>query len=452
MRTSVADQLPLVPQIPGHHPHMDELAVMSRVLDDHPETAEMVLADLVRGLDPTTGREGLSGEQTLRAALLKQLHEYSYEELAFHIADSLSFRAFCRIGYQVKATPSASCLQENIKKIRPATMEAINRIVIADAADRGVENGKKVRVDCTVTESNIHHPTDSSLLWDGVRVLTRHLERLGDYGISVPFSDHTRRAKRRFVGIENARKKADRETRYRDLIKVTKKTVGYAKQAIEAFEATYSPAALTSKRFTFYDELRNYIELTERVLDQTCRRILDGESVPATEKIVSIFEPHTDIIVKDRRETLYGHKLCLTAGASGLILDCVVENGNPADSTLATKMIERQIDIWNKPSEKAAFDGGFASKDNLTDIKALGVQNVAFSKSRGLAVHDMVKSSWMYRQLKRFRAGVEGIISFLKRSFGLRRCTWRSFESFKAYTWTSVVAANLLTLARHALA
>jgi IS5 family transposase len=143
-----------------------------------------------------------------------------------------------------------------------------------------------------------------------------------------------------------------------------------------------------------YATLRHYIELTERVLDQTRRRILDGESVPAAEKVLSIFEPHTDIIVKDRRETLYGHKLCLTTGASGLVLDCVIEKGNPADSALATTMIERQLDIYRQAPRQATFDGGFASKDNLT---------------------------------------------------------WRSLESFKSYTWTSVVAANLLVLARHAL-
>jgi IS5 family transposase len=179
--------------------------------------------------------------------------------------------------------------------------------------------------------------------------------------------------------------------------------------------------------------------------------VLDGESVPAADKIVSIFEPHTDIIVKDRRQALYGHKVCLTAGASGLVLDCVIEDGNPADSTLAVRMIERQIDIYDQPPRQACFDGGFTSNDNLAAIKKLEVVDVAFSKARGIALLDMVKSSWVYRRLKHFRAGIESIISFLKRCFGWHRCTWRSLESFKAYTWTSVVAANLLVLARHAL-
>jgi IS5 family transposase len=450
MRTSVLEQLPLVPQNVGHQ-HADELREMSRILDAHPQAAELVLADLLAGgIDPGKGRGGLSGEQVLRIGIIKQMNNFSYEELAFHLADSMSYRAFCRIGIGAEV-PTASTLQNNVKKVRPETMEAINRMLVGYARDEGVEDGHKVRTDCTVMQANIHEPTDSSLLWDCVRVLVRHVEH-AQACVAVPFVDHTRRAKRRFIGINNAKKQTDRERLYRDLIKVTEKTVGYGRNVVQALDAAYPAEAKEPPGLrNLYATLRHYIELTERVLDQTRRRILDGESVPAAEKVVSIFEPHTDIIVKDRRETLYGHKLCLTTGASGLVLDCVIEKGNPADSVLATAMIERQIDIYQRAPRQATFDGGFASKENLAAIKALGVQDVAFSKSRGLDITDMVKSSWVYRKLKRFRAGIESIISFLKRSFGWDRCTWRSLESFKSYTWTSVVAANLLVLARHAL-
>jgi transposase, IS5 family len=450
MRTSVLEQLPLVPQNVGHQ-HADELREMSRILDAHPQAAELVLADLLAGgIDPGKGRGGLSGDQVLRIGIIKQMNNFSYEELAFHLADSMSYRAFCRIGIGAEV-PTASTLQNNVKKVRPETMEAINRMLVGYARDEGVEDGHKVRTDCTVMQANIHEPTDSSLLWDCVRVLVRHVEH-AQACVTVPFVDHTRRAKRRFIGINNAKKQTDRERLYRDLIKVTEKTVGYARYVVQALDAAYPAEAKEQPGLrNLYATLRHYIELTERVLDQTRRRILDGESVPAAEKVVSIFEPHTDIIVKDRRETLYGHKLCLTTGASGLVLDCVIEKGNPADSALATAMIERQIVIYQQAPRQATFDGGFASKDNLAAIKALGVQDVAFSKSRGLDITDMVKSSWVYSKLKRFRAGIESIISFLKRCFGWDRCTWRSLESFKSYTWTSVVAANLLVLARHAL-
>jgi IS5 family transposase len=188
------------------------------------------------------------------------------------------------------------------------------------------------------------------------------------------------------------------------------------------------------------------------VLSQTERRVFRGESVPASEKIVSIFEPHTDIIIKDNRETEYGHKICLTTGASALVTDVVVEKGNPADCTLATKMIERHKEAFGTAPRQASFDGGFATRTNLDEIKALGVKDVAFHKRRGIEVEQMTSSQRVYKKLRAFRAGIEGSISFLKRVFGLERCTWRSFDSFRAYVHASVLACNLLVAARHVLA
>lgn len=187
------------------------------------------------------------------------------------------------------------------------------------------------------------------------------------------------------------------------------------------------------------------------VIDQTERRVLRGEQVPAEEKIVSLLESHTDIIVRDRRDTHYGHKLYLSAGASGLITDCLIARGNPADSEMAVPMLRRHARIVGRVPEQAALDGGFASKDNLRRGKALGITDLAFSKKRGLDISEMTRSSWVYRRPRDFRAGIEGLISFLKRAFGLGRCTWRGMESFGSYVLGSVIAANALTLARHLL-
>ncbi len=197
--------------------------------------------------------------------------------------------------------------------------------------------------------------------------------------------------------------------------------------------------------------MQDTIELSLRVVDQTERRVVNGESVPAGEKLVSIFEPHTDVIRKDRRETLYGHKLCLSAGASNLITDCVILDGNPADSTLTVAMMKRHIELFDQVPEQVAFDGAFASIENLANLKALGIEDVGFAKARWAQIDDMVKSSWVYKKLRHFRAGVEGIISFLKRVFGVDRCRRKGLRSFKVYALSSVVSANLLILARHAL-
>jgi IS5 family transposase len=267
------------------------------------------------------------------------------------------------------------------------------------------------------------------------------------------FSDHRRRAKRRTIGIQSARTKTDRIPLYQDLLKVTDKTVRYATAAASALDSYVGKSIMDlAQAGAMASEIRQYLGVTAKVADQTRRRILHGESVPASDKIVSIFEPHTDIIRKDHRETLFGHKVALTTGGSGLVLDCVVLEGNPPDSTLATNMIVRQEQAYGRPPRQVSLDGGFASKANLNDIKALGVQDVCFTKCRFLSVTDMVKSTWVYRKLRRFRAGIEAGISFLKRCFGLDRCTWRSLRSFHAYTWASIVSHNLLVLARHSLA
>ena len=249
------------------------------------------------------------------------------------------------------------------------------------------------------------------------------------------------------LAIQHTGSKAKRKAAYRDLLKVTKKSVGYTGRAVAHLEGVSHARA---QRLA--DELTHYVGLVRRVIEQTQRRVLDGEQVPASEKLTSLFEPHTDIIVKDRRDTLYGHKVFVTAGASGLILDCTVEVGNPADVTMALPMLERQNALYGRPPKQAAMDGGFASKENLKDAKELGVEDVCFQKKRGLKVSEMTRSSWVYKRLRDFRAGIEGLISFLKRAFGLNRCTWQGAESFATYVQASVLTANLLTLARHLLA
>ena len=158
-------------------------------------------------------------------------------------------------------------------------------------------------------------------------------------------------------------------------------------------------------------------------MTQTRRRVFDGEAVPASEKVVSLFEPHADIIVKGGREVQYGHKINLATGRSGLILDVVVETGNPADAERFLPMLERHIASHGQPPRQIAGDGGYASAANVTQAKALGVSDVAFHKKGQLGIEAMVKSRWVYRKLRNFRAGIEANISCLKRAFGLARCT-----------------------------
>jgi IS5 family transposase len=451
MRPYTYHQLALTQRFSPHHAHVTELEQMSKTLDQIPEAIAQVQADLLHGgIDGTRGRESMTADQVLRAIIVKQMNGFSYEDLAFHLGDSSAYRAFCRIDIS-EPPPSKSTLQSNIKLVTPESLEAINRTFVLHANANGIENGRKIRTDSTVIKSAIHEPSDSSLLWDCVRVLVRLMDQAKSL-VDVTFTDHTRRAKRRALAIRNTGSNDKRRALYDDLLRVTRNTVNDAKKVVEVLTAhSFNDLRTQVVASRFSEELSQTIELAGRVWDQAYRRVILGESVPADEKLVSIFEPHADIIVKDRRETLYGHKLFLTAGASGMILDAVVENGNPADATLAVNMVKRQIGIYGRQPRQASFDGGFASKTNLQEIKELGVQDVAFSKGRGLGVTEMVKSSWVYRRLRNFRAGVEGIISFLKRCFCLDRCTWSGLNSFKAFTWASIVAANLLIFARYAI-
>jgi len=424
-----------------------ELEAINRVILSNPIIVERVLQDLNRGriIPRRKGANGMSAEQVLRAAVVKFLFGFTYEELAFHINDSRSLRRFCMIGIADKGFKK-SALNKNIKAISAGSWDAILRDIVGYAKDQGIEKGRKARIDCTVVESDIHAPLDSTLLWDCVRVLSRLIQRVKeDTGVAVSFSDHQRRAKRRMVAIQYAKSQSKRVAAYKDLLKVTRKVCGYAQRSIEALR---NSAVAGSRGLELMLELKHYLALTGRVIDQTERRVLNGENVPAEDKVVSIFEPHTDIIRKDNRDTYYGHKICLTGGASNLILDCKILEGNPADSSLVETMLDRQKEIYGRYPLKVALDGGFASRENLLAAKKRKIKDVCFAKKRGLSETDMCRSEYVYKKLRRFRAGIESGISWLKRSLGLDRCNWKGFRSFKCYVLGSIVAANLLTIAR----
>ncbi len=453
MRKSQKKQLPLTEPAPVH-PKAQEWAEISRILDRNPIIYEKALQDLTTRDNnfSTGGAEGMTAEQVLRAAIIKQSEGYSYRTLAFHLADSTTFMKFCRIGIGDKPFKK-SALQQNIKALSAETWEEIHFVILLDAVKNEIEKGRNVRIDCTVVESNIHAPYDSELLWDSVRVLDRLLHKAKELpDVSFPYSNHTKRAKRRSLGVTNARGEKKRKSQYLDLLKVTEKVIGYARASIPVLLSFHGTVMDSLEAMRIARELQHYLPLVHKVVDQTERRVIHGVSVPASEKIVSIFEEHTDIIVKDKRDTYYGHKICLTGGASNLILDCIILAGNPADSTLTDDMLDRQQEIYGRYPLKASLDGGFASAANLHSAKEKGIKDVCFAKGRGLQEEDMCRSYYVYKKLRRFRAGIESGISWLKRCFGLGRCIWKGLDSFKSYVWASIVSANLLTIARKQLA
>jgi IS5 family transposase len=430
-----------------------ELRGIAEILDAHADILQRVYQDLSKAHRTDTGRDGMTAEQVLRCAVLKQYRGLTYEELEFHLQDSQSFRAFSKL--RMGQNPSASTLQENIKTLSVETWMAVHEATLRFAQDQGLEKGRKARIDSTVVETDIHLPTDSTLLRDGIRVITRLLAEGQEFSPrpGYTFTDHNRRAKKRCLEILHAQRSGVREKAYRDLLSLASRVKGYALAAIPILrEYIHRDEVECLRAQALAKRLEEAVGILTRVIDQTERRILRGESVPAGEKVVSFFEGHTDIIVKSGREIHYGHKVFLTGGPTGLILDCVIERGNPSDTSLFPVLMENQERLYGRPPRQVSADGGFASQKNLDEGKRRGIKDIAFAKRKGLSVLDMVKSKWVYKQLKNFRAGIEANISRLKRSFGLSRCDWTGWVGFKQYVWSALVSYNLLVLARAKLA
>ena len=423
----------------------NELAMMSEILDNCTGLLDWVEEDLIEEGTQSTGRAGLPVESVLRCAVLKQARQLSYKELAFYLEDSGSFRSFARLPQGL--VPRKSALQNNISRIRPETWERINQALVGQALADEVEHGEQVRIDSTVVETNIHEPSDSSLLCDGIRILTRFMVK-AKKKLEVPgidFIDHRKSARSLSRQIFYTRGISKKEPLYTDLLSHAEQVMKDSKEALWRVQLYRFRGA---KYGQWVAQVKHYRRLLRRVIRQSRRRVFNGESVPATEKVFSLYESHTDIIVKGGRDIQYGHKLNLTTGKEGLILDATIESGNPCDTERYLPMVQRQEAIYGQLPENVAADGGYASTANLDQAKGLGVSEVAFQKKKGLTVEAMTSSQKIYKQLCDFRAGIESNISELKRAYGLKRALWRGLEGFKACVWSAICSYNLVRMAR----
>ncbi|MGB7180587.1 MAG: ISNCY family transposase [Burkholderiaceae bacterium] len=414
-----------------------ELKHMSQWLDQHPELLDLVAEDVLRDRGSLLGRRGLTVETILRCAILKQYRQVDYRTLAFYLQDSVSFIDFARLG--CSKAPGKSTLQSLISVISDQTWLQLNRSLLASARELGIEDGTVIRVDSTVTDTAILKPMDSGLLSDSVRVMVRLLKPARQFGVAG-YRVHLRKARRLASAIRNAASEAARYPLYEQMLQVTRITVGYLQKAYKQLRYKVFAAS-------WVQQVEHFQALIDQVIDQTERRVINGEQVPAPQKIVSLFEPHTDIIVKSRREVQYGHKISISTGASALVLDVIVEHGNPPDSHCLAPILNRHIEQYGQAPVDLAADGGYASKDNLSQAKSLGVEHSAFHKRVGLTVEEMTGDQWLYNKLRRFRAGIEATISYLKRCFGLSRCNWKGLAHFKSYVHSAVFTHNLVQMA-----
>lgn len=424
-----------------------ELRKMDSIIDANPDIVREIHADLTDG-SKDSGRSGISAERILRAAILKQRKGYSYRELRERIHEGVAFRWFTR--FYCDPIPHFTSLQKAIKSIKPTTWSRINEILVQYGRSKKVENGKSLRIDTTVTETNIAYPIDARLLWDSIRVLTRIMEASRKVlpALNFAFAKRTRRAKKRCYAIVMAKgpkAKQRRQKLYKDLIKVANEVFRMASSCCEELRKCPHIEAMA-----FYQELDHYLTLTAPAIDQCERRMLHGEKVPAPEKIVSIFEEHTDIIKRGKSQspTEFGHKVLVTTGKSGLVTQYEIFRGNPSDSDMLSATLTQHQKQYGQAPHSLCGDRRFFSQENEDLAYRNHVKKVSICKPgyRSKARQQIEKQSW-FKKLQRFRAGIEGIISALMRGYGLKRCLWKGWRSFKSYVGLGVVTFNLQKLA-----
>ena len=421
----------------------DQLSMLSDLLDDHPLILDCVERDFRVPDTAATGASGLSVESVFRCLLLKQILKVSYEKLSFHLSDSPTYRTFSRLNED--QFPSRSGLQSTIRHISPETLEQANQILMSRLFKDNTLKLDWLRIDSTVTDSNIAKPSDSQLLNDGVRVLSRLMSQSKDKtGVKIRFTDQRKKSKSLSYRIFHA-KKAIKDALYPEML-------GYAtlvmKQSRSAIDKVRLNAKNSENAERWINKVEHFMALLPKVIDQTQRRVYNDEDVPASQKIVSLFEPHTDIIVKGLRDVQFGHKVNLATQQDGFITYCRIEEGNPADALLYMPVLNASQTDYQAVPNSAVADGCYASQTNVNSAKALGVKRNVFSKMVGLTLTDMGVKKKTLNRLRNFRAGVEGNISEFKRAFSASKATWKGHDGFKAFVWSSVLSYNLIRVVR----
>jgi transposase, IS5 family len=433
------------------------LEAISGFLDEQRDIIESVRLDLVRGLkQPGSGRHGLTATQVLRSLILMRLKNWDYRELRERIADGLTLRRFT--DFYCSAVPKHDAFQRGFVRLTPQTLKAVNDLVVQAAVELGLEDGAKLRVDTTVVQTDIHHPTDNTLLWDVVRVVTRLVRRLAK-ALKLRrikgFSNRTRSARRRMYEIQRmtTRQRHKQQARtYRVLIEIAEEVVANARAGLEMTRKMRGNDMFADVAI---DQLRRQIEhfcgLGDQVIDQARRRVLCGEQLATDEKIYSIFEPHTDLIKRGKVRTPveFGHKVFLAESAQGLITQYRVLKGNPPDEIHVASSLQRHRLVFGRAPQLYGSDRGFFSEQNLASCKHAGVKLVCIPQRGGKRTpqREAYESSAAFKNGQRFRAGIEGRISVLFRGRGMKRCLAEGPERFELWVGAAVLANNLMRIA-----
>jgi Transposase domain (DUF772)/Transposase DDE domain len=440
----------------GHKLWPDWLRRIDTLLED--EAVIEVVAQALEARWPHSrrrGRPGTPAEVVIRMLILKHLFDWSYDDLESEVRANLVYRAFTRI--DAGEVPDAKTILKIAGALGPEIIAQLHRQVLEVAKRAGVTRGRRFRIDTTVVETNVHYPTDSSLLQDGVRVLTRTLRRasaaLGDPRGRV--RDRRRSVGRRVLII--GRQARSLETRdalvrgYRQLMATTRAVVRDAATMVRRLsQRLRTVSASTASTLTqARQQLQQMQPLVRRVLDQTRARLLGGDT-HVRDKVLSVFEPHPEAIRKGKiaKPTEFGKLVTIQEAEHQIITAYEVHHTRPADMTLWTPALDRHIAIFGRAPDLAAGDRGFASAKNEDAAVMRGVRRVILPrpgrKTPARRAHE--RQRW-FRRGQRWRVGCEGRISVIKRRHGLRRSRYRGADGISRWVGLGVIANNLVSAA-----
>ncbi len=405
------------------------------------------------------GRKQTPAEVVLRLAVLKHVRNWSFEETEREVRANVVYRQFTRIGAQ--KVPDAKTLGRLVQALGPEVVEQIHQRLVKMAAEKKVVRGRKLRVDTTVVETNIHYPTDSSLLGDGVRVLTRTMKRITDIAgeAGSQLRDRTRSVRRRLWEIgraSRARRSGPPERlqkSYRRLLRVTRQVVNQARRFGQEIASGVKRSADGKKQIVLgalRKELETMVPRVKQVLRQARARVLGGNT-HVREKLVSLFEPTTEIIRKGKasKPTEFGKMVKVQEAENQIITQYQVYEKRPNDSALVVPAVAVHQQQFGHVPDLVATDAGFYSPPNERALEEMGVQRVSIPNyaSKDVERRRRQRKRW-FRKAQKWRTGCEGRISLLKRRHGLTRCRYRGDAGMHRWVGLGVIADNLINMGR----
>jgi len=432
-----------------------EMAVYDTILEKRIDILKLFEQDLLEGLKNNDfGRKDKpSVEQLVRSIVYKELRGITYEELEIHQFDSEICKRFLKLG---KKAYSDSMYQAYTAKVKPENIKLMVVEINKIAIEMGYEDVEDIRTDSTVVQTNVHHPTNNSLVHDCIKTATSLLMKMTikhspDYNRLV---DRYKEAKSIYYDLNNIKidekDKEERKKKRAELMKsLFEEYLNFLKKISDEIKQAIS-TDISGLQNSDQQKIKDLDKQIEIIYKNAWRFQIEGKKVENKDKIFSIYEQHTDIIVKGLRECLFGHKVNISSGKSNLILDCDVEQGNPSDVNLFLKPLVNIKDTYQRQINSIAHDGGYASLDNQASAQKLEIKNIVFTKVVG-SLQNIVESPAKEKFLHSFRAGAEAIISNLKRGFDLVRVNWKGFEMFRAKVFWGVVGYNIRILTGHIL-